>query len=84
MARKPDQKPVKSEWVARKCRQKCISWRAFKNRTEAHHSERWFKGLRSGIQETDLRGCKEPKAEISGGWYFPLKPETLVCVYCSR
>lgn len=40
----------------------------------------WFKGLRSGIQERDNRGCKEPKAEISCGWCFPPKPETLGCV----
>lgn len=37
MGRKPDQKPGKSEWVGGSVGSKCISWRAFKNRTEAHH-----------------------------------------------
>lgn len=40
----------------------------------------WFRGLLSGIQEADYRSYKEPKAEISCGWYFPPKPETSVCV----
>lgn len=40
------------------------------------------KGLLPGIQETDSRGRKEPKAEISESTYvFPSAARNLVCVH---
>lgn len=76
---KPDPKPVKSGWVVRKCRQRWISWRAFKNRTEAHYlgvvskPSVWYPGDR--LQRLQGAESRDPC-----GWHFSPTPETLVCV----